>query len=472
MLTIKILKWMYRRILNFKIGYWLSVIGYWLKKLTHGSQQLITIILFFTVFFSTSDSFAQNKRAELELNRQKILQKIQTNTAAIAKTKQKQADAGERVEALQNQIEDREALIFNLGDELENTDSLISRTASVIESLKTDLAELKKEYGTMMRKAYRMRVPNNATTFLFASHNFKQSYQRWQYFRQYEKFRKRESQLILKTQQSLTAKNTFFTRQSELKDSLINSYGEQAKLLEKERNEQDVLVKQLKNKEDKLTGELRLAERQSTKISRNIERLIAAEIAARKHEEEEARRKERESLRKLAEAKTEKQENKKTKSEKRETPLENRKPDIITDSPQTLELSSDFRSNKGKLPPPAVGAIVRGFGKQRVMNQVTAINNGIDIRTTSGSDAHSVAAGTVSIVSSVPGVGQIVLIQHGNYYTVYANLSAAYVKKGETVTARQAVGKVAINPISNEPELHFELWQERTHLNPSDWLLK
>ena len=100
-------------------------------------------------------------------NKEIALQKIQTNTAAVAKTKQQQVGAEERVEALQNQIEDRQSLIINLDDEMENTDSIITRTESVIEALQADLTRLKKEFGTMMRKAYRMRVPNNAVTFLF-----------------------------------------------------------------------------------------------------------------------------------------------------------------------------------------------------------------------------------------------------------------------------------------------------------------
>ncbi len=471
---------MCRKILSFKLDFrrWTLDFGLWKNKLQgpksivqNPKSKIIFILLFAAVTLS-----AQDKRAELEVKRQKILQNIQANTLAIEKTKRQQNDADARAEALQNQIEDRQSLILNLGDELENTDSLITRTESVITAMQSDLADLKKEYGTLLRKAYRMRVPNTATVFLFASQNFKQSYQRWQYFRQYEKFRKREVQLILKTQKSLTDKNTFFARQRLLKDSLKNIYTRQSDILETERGEQDQLIKQLHNTETKLTGAIKSAEKQSTKISRSIENIIAAEISARKRAEEEARRKEREVVRRLKVEEAAKK-SKENLTNKKENKFDNatvlrEKPETLTDSPQTLELSSDFRSNKGKLPPPAIGSIVRSFGKQRVMDKVTAINNGIDIRTNGSTDARAVAAGTVSIVSSVPGVGQIVLIQHGNYYTVYANLSAAYVKKGETVSARQTIGKVAVNPISNEPELHFELWQERNHLNPADWLAK
>ena len=469
---------MYRKILSFKLNVrlWIMDNGQLKNKVPLSIVHYPKSCIFFLLLFTAVTLSAQDKRTELEVKRQKILLNIQANTLAIEKTKRQQNAADARSEALQNQIEDRESLILNLGDELENTESLIARTESVISVMESDLADLKKEYGTLLRKAYRMRVPNTATVFLFSSKNFRESYQRWQYFRQYEKYRKREVQLILKTQKSLAEKNSFFARQRLLKDSLKNIYTRQADILEKDRNEQDQLVRQLQNTETKLMGAIKSAEKQSTKISRNIENLIAAEIAARKRAEEEVRRKEREVARRL---KTEEEAKKNSKyvtkqkpGKSDDSPVVSDKPDILTDSPQTLELSSDFRSNKGKLPPPAIGSIVRSFGKQRVMDKVTAINNGIDIRTNGSSDARAVAAGTVSIVSSVPGVGQIVLIQHGNYYTVYANLSAAYVKKGETVAARKAIGKVAVNPISNEPELHFELWQERTHLNPADWLAK
>ena len=145
---------------------------------------------------------------------------------------------------------------------------------------------------------------------------------------------------------------------------------------------------------------------------------------------------------------------------------------VLTESNENLALSSDFRSNKGRLPPPAIGSIVRDFGKQKVLDKVTAVNNGIDIRTASGAEVRAVFGGTVSVVSSIAGLGTVVLIQHGNYYTVYSNLSNVSIQKGQTVLPRQTIGRAAINTVTNEPEVHFEIWLERTQLNPSVWIAK
>ena len=106
------------------------------------------------------------------------------------------------------------------------------------------------------------------------------------------------------------------------------------------------------------------------------------------------------------------------------------------------------------------------------MDKVTAVNNGIDIRTEAGADVRAVFGGTVSVVSSIAGLGTVVLIQHGNYYTVYSNLSNVSIRKGNTVSPRQSIGRAAINTVTNEPEVHFEIWLERTQLNPSVWISK
>ena len=115
---------------------------------------------------------------------------------------------------------------------------------------------------------------------------------------------------------------------------------------------------------------------------------------------------------------------------------------------------------------------MRGFGKQNVLDKVTAINNGIDIRTEANANVQAVFNGTVAIVSSLPGLGNVVLVQHGNYYSVYSNLSSVWVKKGDNVTTRQTIGKAGVNTVSNESEVHFEVWLEKTHLNPTSWISK
>jgi len=433
---------------------------------------MLRAIFFFGAFllFSTS-AMTQNKRIELEVKRQKLLQQIEQNKVLLQQTQVEKSGANLRAEILQNQIEDRQNLIINLGDDLVLTDSIISRTDTAIVALNDDLFKLKSEFGQMLRKAYRMHVPSNSLLFLFASKSFSESYKRWQYFRQYEKFRKRQADLIGQIAQSLTHKNATLLAQRKTKDSLKIGLETQKAILQIERGEKIKMAKALKSDELKLKGNLKSAQKQNSKLNDAIENLISAEIEARKAEANAKRKRLKEEADRLAELKIKKQNAKTAQKEKERVDKPTVAPteDVLTDSRETLELSADFRNNKGRLQTPVNGSIVRGFGKQQVLNKVESLNNGIDIKTSPGAEVHSVAAGTVTVVSSIPGLGQIIILQHGNYYTVYAHLSGVSVSKGQSVSARQTIGKSGVNLLTNDPELHFELWLERVHIDPSPW---
>lgn len=434
--------------------------------------RLQLLLIFGFGLMLTSVASAQNDRIELEVKRQKLLQQIEQNKVLLQQTQVEKSGANLRAEILQNQIEDRQNLIINLGDDLVLTDSIISRTDTAIVALNDDLFKLKLEFGQMLRKAYRMHVPSNSLLFLFASKSFSESYKRWQYFRQYEKFRKRQADLIAQITQTLTNKNSALLAQRKTKDSLKIGLETQKAILQIERGEKIKMAIALKNDELKLKGNLKSAQKQNIKLNDAIENLISVEIEARKAEANAKRKRLKEESDRLAELKIKKQ-NAKTKEQKEKVIID--KPtvatteDVLTDSRETLELSADFRNNKGRLQPPVNGSIVRGFGKQQVLNKVESLNNGIDIKTAPGAEVHSVAAGTVTVVSTIPGLGQIIILQHGNYYTVYAHLSAVSVSKGQSVSARQTIGKSGVNLLTNDPELHFELWLERVHIDPSPW---
>ena len=138
-------------------------------------------------------------------------------------------------------------------------------------------------------------------------------------------------------------------------------------------------------------------------------------------------------------------------------------------------LSDDFASNKGRLPYPVSGrhTIVAAFGEQQhqELKYVRTNNSGIDIQTAPGTDARAVFNGEVTRVFVVPGYNNSVIVRHGNYLTVYSNLSQVYVKAGDKVSTRQAIGKIFTDTEDgNATILHFQLWKEKTKLNPAPWL--
>lgn len=429
-------------------------------------KSILSVILFLMSF----NVDAQDKRSELEIKRQQLLKQIELTTKQLNQTQLTRVAARDRIEALQNQIETREALINNLHEEINETDAFIERTEEVLNALKADIQQLRMEYASMASKAYKMKVPNNALLFLLSSNNFTEAYKKWQYFRMYDKFRQRQAKLIVETQRSLSSKNEFLIQQKNQKVKLVSTNEHQKKMWTFEKQNKDNLINELKQSESRLTGTLKTQAKQNIRLNASIERLIFADLEAKRRIAEERARKTREEANRLA---RERNRNRKNNTEEETAQVEEEKfknNEIITESTENLELSSDFRSNKGKLPSPASGAIVRGFGKQQVMDKVTALNNGIDIKTNSNADVRAVFSGSVSIISSIPGLGYVVLIQHGNYYTVYSNLSSVAVKKGQAVSTRQTIGYAGINPVSNDSEVHFEVWLEKTHLNPSLWL--
>ena len=429
----------------------------------------LSVLFLLTLLFCSNQPLkAQDKRAELEQRRQELLQQIEAKNQALGKTKKEKSAALIQLELLQDQIETREALINTLHEAVSETDKIIDRTEGVIISLNEDRERLRVEYGAMLRRAYKIKLPNNGFIYMLSASNFEESYKKWQYFRQYDKFRKRQARLIMETQQALEAKNDFLIQQKKEKENLLGVNEKQKGIIIFEKKEKDVLVKGLKSAENRLASELKSAQKQSARLNTAIENLISIELESRRRLAEERRRK---ALAESERLKKDRPKDEKKSASSNES-AQSLKLEVLTESNENLALSSDFRSNKGKLPPPAIGTIVRDFGKQKVLDKVTSVNNGIDIRTVAGAEVRAVFGGTVSVVSSIAGLGTVVLIQHGNYYTVYSNLSNVSIQKGQTVSPRQTIGRAAINTVTNEPEVHFEIWLERTQLNPSVWIAK
>jgi len=137
--------------------------------------------------------------------------------------------------------------------------------------------------------------------------------------------------------------------------------------------------------------------------------------------------------------------------------------------------SADFRRQRGRLPwPVPSGFVSRGFGRQRhpTLKNIEITNNGIDIRTDENAAVSAVEGGRVAGVQFIPGHNYTVVIQHGDYYTVYSNLTESNVQKGDNVRAGHVLGRVSANNITGTTELHFEVWREKERLNPAVWIKK
>ncbi|MCB0653522.1 MAG: peptidoglycan DD-metalloendopeptidase family protein [Saprospiraceae bacterium] len=412
--------------------------GYCLKiksgQTKNGHATVILILLFFGFSLLPAVLIGQNRQT-LEEKRKKLLSEIQETNGKLEETKKNKAATFDQYITLRSQVKNRQSLIENFTLEIAKTDSSIIDVSAVIESLKEDQIRLKEDYAAMLRAAYRMKLNNNGLQFIFSSESFNQAYKRWQYMRQYERFRKNQAYLIEQTQLTLENKIQLLEQERKEKTALLELAREQKEAVGKEMNQMNSMLSKLKGDEKNLLTALKKQQESHEQLNNAIERVILEEME-----------------RKRRDART-------------STGINAPK------SSAADNLSGPFAQNKGNLPwPVKTGSITGYFGRQDhpTIKGIKITNNGIDIRTSKGAEVYAIFEGKVAGTQFIPGYKHTVIIQHGNYYSVYSNLEQIFVKRNDLIKNGQSVGKVG----TKSPDLHFEIWQEKTRQNPVNWIRK
>lgn len=398
------------------------------KLLINLSTYLLLLLTIAPHFLSAQSS------ADLKAKREQLLEDIQANNRRLNTTRRNKAATVEQLAIIQSQIRNREELITTLQSEINLTDASIERSTEVVFALGEDIGRLKTEFTQLIRAAYRARLQNSWLTFLLSSRSFNEAFRRWQYLRQYQRFRSRQARLIIATQKTLESKLfTLESKRSKKNDLLINEQ-QQQQAIGREKNAQDNLLHRLKKSETGILAEIQRQEKARIQLNNAIEKAIATEMARVFREER------LESNTSLAS-------------------------NIINSS---VAVSGQFNQLKGRLPWPAKGKISSKFGRQPhpTVKGIEISNNGIDISLSSTSSVKSVANGIIASTHFVPGYQNMVLIRHGDYYTVYSNLESVIVSKGQKINAGQPLGKA--NPQSGD--FHFEIWKQKERLNPESWI--
>ncbi len=403
------------------------------------------LLLLTFVLIASVPSWAQNKE-DLERQRLELMDAIEQTTRQLEKTRADKANTLNHYVALQKQISQRRRLMTNLEQEITYADRSIARSGEVIEALQKDVGLLREEYAQMLRVALRHKLNQSLALFLFSSRNFNEAFRRWQYIRQYNNYRRKQSRLIQETQRMLTGKMESIERQKMEKEALLIAAQDQQANLNQELNSQDKLLARLKTAERRLAQELVEQREARDRLNTTIEAIIRAEV-------EESRTRKSQTNVGLPENR---------RAERRsEADLE----------PTPNEAEDPFAQLKGQLPwPVRKGRIVQSFGRHPHprFKEVQITNNGINIETGKGSEVYAVFGGKVAGIQFIPGYKNTVILQHGNYYTVYSNLETAYVKRGDNVKGRQTIGVAS----SSKPEIHFEVWREKQRLNPELWVTR
>lgn len=417
---------------------------------------------------------AQSKK-ELEEKRKKIIRDITTTERMIKKTAQTREATYDKYLALQSQIESREKLIRNIQDEVAAADETLLRNENVIVSLTQDIEQMQQEYGKMVRNAYRRKSISNPLLYILSAESLNQAFRRWLFLRKYDRFRKQQADAIAATRAMLAEKIKSIRETRLEKEELLISLQGQKATLSNDLVQKDETLKFLTKDESRLKQDLQKKQVAHEQLNRSIENVIQEEV--RKRAEESRRTQPVAAAPAPAPPVANKPANQAGKTGNTAVAAKTNSASEPALKPEAAEdnQSFTFRRNKGRLPwPVESGFISRGFGKQQhpTIKTISITNNGIDIRTEESATVRAVHEGIVAGVQFIPGHDYTVIIQHGDYYTVYTNLAETNLSKGDQVRSKQIIGKVSHNPITGASELHFELWHQKERINPVGWIKK
>lgn len=427
------------------------------------------VILVSSLWLAIPLSAQSNKLIrELEGKRGALQKQIAETESILQNTKKDVGSQLNGLAALTGQIEERKRYILAINNDVETIERELVSLNRQLNSLEKDLKEKKKKYEASVQYLYKNKSIEEKLMFIFSAKNLGQTYRRMRYVREYATYQRLQGEEILKKQEQIRKKKAERQQVKAAKEGLLKECENEKAKLEAQEKEKRTLVANLQKKQKGLQSEVNKKRREANQLNARIDRLIAEEIErARKRAAEEARREA--AARKKADTNGKGASKTGTAAKPKSEPL-----DAFTMSKADRELSGSFVANRGKLPMPISGPyiITSRYGQYSVegLRNVKLDNKGIDIQGKPGAQARAIFDGKVAAVFQLNGLFNV-LIRHGNYISVYCNLSSASVKSGDTVSTKQSIGQIFSDGADNgRTVLHFQLRREKEKLNPEPWL--
>lgn len=427
----------------------------------------IYLLLVILVFLVPVSVFSQGRKDALQKSKKQIEEEIALTNKLLQETQKNKQTSLNQVLLLKNQIEKRAHLITTINDQVSTIDDDIIQNAKSLEEMNVQLEKLKGEYAKMAYYAWIHRKTFQPFLFVLSAENFNQAYRRMNYIQQYTQYRKRQVSLIREKRKQIYGKVEELKTNKTDKLSLINSQEQERNKLNLEQEEKNSKLVELKKRESELRNTLKQKEKANRQLQASIQSVINEEI-----------RKANNNKKTKKETNPKNPKNKNSNNSKIENPKTQAKAQnttVIAMTPEETALSNSFSDNKGRLPwPIEKGVVSSGFGEHPhpVLAGVVVKNNGVDILTHSGAMARAVFNGSVSGVVGLPNGAKVVIIRHGDFLTVYSNLSSVLVRNGQSVSTKQNIGIVRSDDQESKNELHFELWHNKSIQNPMLWIAR
>ena len=410
----------------------------------------------------TATMWSQSQQEKLEQRKAQIQREIRDNEKMLQNVKSKEKSAMNVFLIQKNKIRLKENLINTTEKQTRLLADDMYRNQLKINKLNRELDILKEDYAKKIVNSYKSRSEQSRAMFILSSENFLQAYKRAQYLKQYTSFRKSQGEEINKKSTELRSINEKLKLQKIAKQKLLEENKKERLALVKEKQEQEKLVNSIKKDKNKIVSDIRKKQRESKTIDAQINRLIREAIA-------EANRKAAAERAKAAVSGDKSNSGTKTATVSRGSVSSSR----IEMTPEDKVIADNFKANRGKLPwPVEKGFISLGYGDQAhpIYNTLVVHNSGVEITTNEGANARAVFAGVVSRIWLITPANKAVMIQHGDYFTVYQNLSSVSVSSGEKVSIKQSLGRIRTSGDTGKTVLKFIISQNTTYMNPQGWL--
>lgn len=407
------------------------------------------IFLLFSLVFVLTSIFAQssNRISDLEKKRKAALERIEETSRLLNKNKTTTKNSIYKLNVLNDKIKARERFLGEISTELSSIDKNVNEVKNEYSETSRQLSVKKEKYAKSIRLMSRRNKSEDKLMFLLSSQDFNQLTRRVRYLSEYSDYLKIQAIEITKKQAELKEKRVALETAYVEKKTVKEKEEREKSILSKEKSQQNEMIKGLKSKEKLLVAEISKQKKLADNLNRQIENIIAEE--ARKAAAAAAKEKNRVAETKGGYAMTQ----------------------------QEKVVSGDFSKNQGLLPLPVSqpGSIIVHYGEQKYqdLKYVQNSSKGIDIQTREGATATAIFDGIVSKVFPLPGFNNSIIVRHGNYLSVYANLISLNVKAGDKVKTGQSLGKIFTDTKQNNMTvLHFQLWKDTQRLNPETWLRK
>ena len=426
--------------------------------------KIILLLLCFPLLLT-----AQTKQKELEQRKKTLLEQIKEMSALRQQQSQQHKTTVQQIEVANEKILARTRLIQINQQQANLLSKEIADNEEQMRTLKKELEYHKSEYAKIIKQSYKSKSAQNRLLFLLSSESFSQAYKRLAYMKQYVNYRKEQVTLIQTKTDKIKSLNDTLIAQRNTKNQVLEEQRQEQATLQTEKKELETLAANIRTVERSYEAQIREKQKQANAIDREIQRLIRLAII-------EANKREKERLAALNRAK-----GNASKTQTSQGGMTTSTPPSASDAevsfvltPESRRVADSFEANKGNLIWPVVkGYKSQGFGVyyDPVYPELQHYNNGVTIATEKGAEARCVFEGEVSAIQSIPGSNKVVQVRHGNYITIYYNLTDVYVKKGDKVKAKEALGKIFTDS-NGKTEMKFFLYKNTTRLNPEFWIHK